>query len=39
VGAGGGTAVVLATEGDEIRLAAGHAIKVALTEPLTIRLR
>lgn len=39
VGAGGGTAVVLATDGDEIRLGAGRALKVALTEPLAIRLR
>jgi len=36
VGAGGGTAVVLATAGDEVRLGAGHGLKVALTEPLTV---
>ena len=39
VGAGGGTAVVLATDGDEIRLASGRKLKVSLTDPLTIRSR
>ena len=39
VGGGAGTAVVLATDGDESRLAAGQALGVTLTEPLTIRLR
>jgi hypothetical protein len=39
IGAGGGTAVVLATDGDEVRLASGRQLRVALTEPLTIRLR
>ena len=39
VGAGAGTAVVLATEGDEIRLAAGHKLRVSLVDPLTLRAR
>lgn len=39
VGAGGGTVVVLATDGDEIRLAAGRSLKVTFSDPLTIRLR
>ncbi len=39
VGAGGGAAVVLATDGDEIRLASGRKLKVSLTDPLTIRSR
>jgi outer membrane lipoprotein SlyB len=37
IGAGGGTAVVLATEGKEIRLAPGRKLKVSLNNPLTIR--
>lgn len=39
VGAGAGTGVVLATDGDEIRLAAGRQLKVSLTDPLIIRSR
>lgn len=39
VGAGAGTGVVLASDGDEIRLAAGRKLKVALTDPLIIRSR
>jgi hypothetical protein len=39
VGAGGGTAVVLVTDGDEIRLASGRQLKVSLTDPLIIRSR
>ena len=39
VGAGAGTGVVLATEGKEIRLAAGRKLKVSLTNPLTIRTK
>ena len=37
-GGGAGTAVVLSTRGDEIRLPAGSALRVRLTEPLTIRI-
>jgi hypothetical protein len=37
-GGGAGTAVVLSTRGDEIRLPAGSALRVRLTEPLTIRV-
>lgn len=39
VGAGAGTGVVLATDGDEVRLAAGRKFKVSLTDPLIIRSR
>lgn len=39
VGAGAGTGVVLASDGDEIRLAAGRKLKVSLTDPLIIRSR
>jgi hypothetical protein len=38
VGAGTGTGVVLATRGDEVRLAAGTPVTVKLTEPVTIRV-
>ena len=38
VGAGTGTGVVLATRGDEVRLAAGTPVTVKLTGPLTIRV-
>lgn len=38
VGAGTGTGVVLATRGDEVRLAAGTPVTVKLTEPLTLRV-
>ena len=37
IGAGGGTAAVLVTDGDESRLAQGRKLKVSLTNPLTIR--
>ena len=36
VGAGAGTAVVLSTSGDEVRLAAGTPLSVKLVEPLTV---
>lgn len=39
IGGAGGTAVVLATDGDEIRLASGRKLKVSLTNPLTIRTK
>lgn len=38
VGAGTGTGVVLATRGDEVRLAAGTPVTVRLSEPLTVRV-
>ena len=38
-GGGAGTAVVLSTRGKEIHLPAGTALRVRLTEPLTIRIR
>lgn len=38
VGAGGGTGVVLATRGDEVRLAAGTALRTTLQESLTVRI-
>lgn len=38
VGAGTGTGVVLATRGEEVRLAAGTPVTVRLTEPLTVRV-
>lgn len=38
VGGGAGTGVVLATKGDEIRLAAGTDVTSQLTAPLTIRI-
>ena len=39
VGAVAGTAVVLATDGDEIRLASGHKLRVSLVDPLTLRVK
>ena len=39
VGAGTGTGVVLATRGDEVRLAVGTPVTVKLAEPLTVRVR
>jgi hypothetical protein len=36
VGAGGGSAVVLSTRGEEIRLGAGTTLRVELTEDLTV---
>jgi len=38
-GGGAGTAVVMSTRGKEIRLPVGSALRVRLTEPLTIRVR
>lgn len=38
VGGGAGTAVVLTTPGEELRLPAGTAIRVKLLEPLTVRV-
>lgn len=38
VGAGGGTGVVLATTGEEVRLAAGTPLRTTLQEPLTVRV-
>jgi hypothetical protein len=38
-GGGAGTAVVLSTRGKEIRLPVGSALRIRLTEPLTIRVR
>jgi hypothetical protein len=39
VGASGGTAVVLATAGDEIRLNSGRRLRVSLVDPLTVRAK
>jgi thiamine biosynthesis protein ThiC len=39
VGGGAGTAVVLATPGEEVRLATGTSVTVKLLEPVTVRLR
>jgi hypothetical protein len=39
IGGAGGTGVVLATRGKEVRLAAGTAVNVKLTAPLTVRVR
>ncbi len=39
VGGGAGTAAVLATSGDEVKMAAGTAFTVTLAEPLTVRVR
>jgi hypothetical protein len=38
VGAGAGTGAVVATRGDEVRLAAGTSLTITLTEPLTVRV-
>ena len=38
VGAGGGTGVVLATRGEEVRLGAGTPLRTTLQEPLTVRV-
>ncbi len=38
VGGGAGTGVVLATRGDEVRMAAGTPVTVKLTEALTVRI-
>jgi hypothetical protein len=37
IGGAGGTAVVLATRGKEVRLGPGAPIAVSLTRPLTVR--
>jgi hypothetical protein len=39
IGGAGGTGVVLATRGKEVRLAPGTAVAVRLLQPLTIRVR
>jgi len=39
VGGGAGTGAVMATRGEEVRLAAGSEISVTLTEPVTVRVR
>ena len=39
VGGGAGTGAVMATRGEEVRLAAGSEISVTLTEPITLRVR
>jgi Protein of unknown function (DUF2642) len=39
IGGGAGTAAVLATKGDEIRLAAGTPLSIRLTAPLNIRVQ
>jgi len=39
IGGGAGTATVLATRGDEVRIPAGTPVSVKLTAPLTIRVR
>lgn len=39
VGGGAGTGVVLATKGDEVRLASGVDVTTRLTAPLTVRVR
>jgi hypothetical protein len=38
VGGGGGAAVVLATPGDEIRLAPGAALTLVLDQPIEVRV-
>jgi hypothetical protein len=38
VGAGAGTGAVMATRGDEVRLAAGATVTTTLQEPLTVRV-
>ena len=38
VGAGAGTGAVMATRGDEVRLAAGTPVTVTLSEPVTVRV-
>jgi hypothetical protein len=39
IGGGAGTAAVLATKGDEVRLAAGTPLSIKLTAPLNIRVQ
>jgi hypothetical protein len=38
IGGGAGTATVLATRGEEVRLAAGAPVSITLTAPLTVRV-
>jgi hypothetical protein len=38
VGAAAGTGVVMSTRGDEVRLPAGTAVSVTLSQPLTVRV-
>jgi outer membrane lipoprotein SlyB len=38
IGGGAGTAVVLSTRGDEVRIAAGTPVSVKLTAPLTVKV-
>jgi hypothetical protein len=39
IGAAAGTGTVLATRGEEVRLASGAAVEARLAEPLTVRVR
>jgi hypothetical protein len=39
IGGGAGTAVVLSTKGDEVRIPAGTPVTIKLTAPLTLRVR
>ena len=39
IGGGAGTAVVLSTKGDEVRIPAGTPVTIRLTAPLTVRVR
>ena len=39
IGGGAGTAVVLSTRGDEVRIPAGTPVTIKLTAPLTVRVR
>ncbi len=39
IGGGAGTAVVLSTRGKEVRLPRGTALRLKLTEPITVRVR
>jgi hypothetical protein len=39
IGGGAGTAVVLSTKGDEVRIPAGTPVTIKLTAPLTVRVR
>ena len=39
IGGGAGTAVVMSTRGEEVRMPKGTALRVKLTEPLTVKVR
>jgi hypothetical protein len=39
IGGGAGTAVVLSTKGDEVRIPAGTPVTIRLTAPLTVRVK